>query len=452
MSLRSSYYELSNSDNRSSSYPMNKLTVYSQSGHIIQKYSGDNKVITLPKSVDISSIMIVDSDGMIVPFSYVPETSMGIALTDRSTGQKVDAVVTKDGQNIKGKILSLGSDNVVLLSENNISNIREYDRVVVSVNDDLTQPKLLISGNNKPFTLSYLVSNISWKCVGTGVIDDSTHIMHLRLAGNIYNETESDINAETTLVSGEVYQHKRNQRHGDNFAMQKSMMSSENIKRTALEDYVKYNVGQRLVRTNDIAEIGIWNIPVIKVYTHQTNERDIVRFGYRFTATEYIPSCSLNLYSVDNNKNIGSYLGSNVIDETQRTDIVDIILGESTLLQCTSLVVISNDIIINNEDTARKYNIPIDTFKSSKNKSSDTRSWHVITEDIKIDILNHNTSPSFLIIKHYVGDKLLVETRCKSYNKRKDGFIEWNFEVPPRTSNEPMSTGFSCQILTATYY
>lgn len=461
-----------------------KLTIYSRSGHIVQKFPQGTRLITLPKSVEIASIVAVDADGVIIPFSYVPETSMGIALTDRSTGEKVQAMVLKEGETINGKILSLDSDNVMLMTGNQITNIREYDRVTVGINEDLTRPRLVLERDTRPFTLSYLLSSIAWTCVGTALIDNVKNIMYLRLAGNISNSTESDIRAHTILVSGEVYQYRGKQdayAESQVYPSPRALMAtstpirSPKVQSSMLEDYVKYEVGDRLVRNQDIAELGTWQIPIIKLYLHQTsasgalqdrNDNDIVRFGYRFLAPGYIPSCSLNVYSIDSNKEIDAYLGSNEIDESQNTDEVDIMLGESTMLQCKSLVVISNDVVIEDEDSMRKYKLPMNGFKSESNnqgyqqqqqqfvkgKYIDERRWHVITEDLKVEITNHNYRPVSLVLKHFVGNKYLIQTRCQAYKDRKNGFIEWYFEVPPRTSPEPRKEKFACQILTASYY
>lgn len=435
-----------------------KLTIYSRSGHIVQRFSPGTKVLSLPKSVEIASIVVVDSNGAIIPFSYVPEANMGIALTDRSTGEKVEASVVKEGEAINGKILSLGPDNVMLMTGNQITNIREYDRVVVGINEDVTRPRLVLERDSTAFTISYLLSSIAWTCIGTALIDNINNIMYLRLAGNITNNTESDIRAQTVLVSGEVYQYRRRQNtyaEKESYAPRALMaqsvapMTSPKAQSSMLEDYVKYEVGDRLVRNQDIAELGTWQIPIIKLYVHETNDNDKVSFGYRFVAPGFVPSCSLNVYSIDSNKALDSYLGSNEIEESQKNDEVDIILGESTMLQCKSLVVISNDYIVEDENTMRQYKLPLNTIHQH---TVDDRRWHIITEDLKVDITNHNDRPVSLVLKHFVGDKFLVDIRCQAYKDRKNGFIEWYFEVPPKISSEPRKDKFSCQILTASYY
>ena len=430
-----------------------KLTVYSRSGHIIQKYNKETKIITLPKSVEIASIIVMDSNGNIIPFSYIPETNLGIALIDRSTGEKVDATVVKDDKIIKGKILSLDSDNVMLMTGGEISNIREYDRVTVGVTDDYTRPRLILNKVDNDFTLSYLLSSIAWNCIGTALIDETKNRMYLRLAGNIVNNTESDISANTILVSGDVYQYRSRQEVNTESSHYKSRnvfaqtvpapMSSRRVETSMLEDYLKYDVGNRIVHNKDVAELGTWTFPVIKLYVHQTNEDDIVRFGYRFTAQGFIPSCSINVYSVNNENYLDGYLGSNEIEQSQKGNEIDIMLGESTMLQCKSEVIIMDVEADNN--SIHKFNLPID-------ESKDNKMWHITTEDLKVEITNHNNKPAALVLKHYIGNKRLVDLRCQNFKKRDNGFIEWYFQIPPKSGTEPLKEYFTCQILTGSYY
>ena len=438
-----------------------RIRIYSRSGHVVQSYNAGTNKVTLPKSAETASIVVIGSGGTVVPFSYVPETNIEKALVRRSTGDKADVTVIKGDKTIEGKILSLGSEDVTVISDGEISNIREYDQVSVSTTEDYTRPHLVINWNS-PFTISYLLSSISWSCVGTALIDNQKNMMYLRLAGNIVNNTESDIVADTVLVSGDIYQYRTNPgtryesaMYSSDTAMVKAASRSENlVERSLLEDYTKYNVGNRTIRNKDIAELGTSSFPVIKFYIHETNGDGSVRFGYRFTATEFIPSCSLNVYSVDNAYNIDSYLGSNEIGESQKNDDIDIILGESTMLQCKSEIVVS-DAVVPDEETAKRYNLPLDSFKRKQEGSSNGNKkegdWYIITEDLKVEITNNNKNASSLILRHYVGNKKLVTLRCQTYKERKNGYIEWYFQIPPKSGDAPQKDTFTCQILTAAF-
>ncbi len=436
-----------------------KLTIYSKSGHIVQQYSSDVKSVILPKSTEISSITVIDANGNIIPFSYIPETTLGLSLTNPVTGEKVYAKVIKDGQEINGKVLSLDSQNVTLMADGKLINIRKYDQVQVNIDDNVTRPRLILNTPNL-FTVSYLLSNISWSCVGTALIDKNT--MYLRLSGNITNNTETDINAEVTLVSGDVFQNRT-----ETYAPKAMMMASSQIRepmrsdkvdKVMLEDYVRYDVGNKIIHNKDVAELGTWNFPFIKIYTHKIADDD-VKFGYRFTTPDYLPECEINVYSINSNKQIDAYLGTNQIEESQKGEEKDLMLGTSTVIKCKSSVIISNDVIIDNERTAQQYNMTLNEYRAAIVETRDnsgkivrTGGWHIVTENITVEITNNNIEVSFLIIKHYVGDKLLIDTQCRAYKKREQGYIEWYFEVPPKVGTNPFKDTFQCNVLTASYY
>jgi len=403
------------------------ITIYSRSAHIIEYFPEQTKSIILPKFVDITSILILDSEGTIVPFSYISEIN-----TNNVIGSNVQVI--KKEKTIKGKVLSMTQDNITILSNNKIITLRNYDQIIVSTSDELNQPQLIIPPEYylKELTLSYLINNITWECVGTALIDDNN--LYLRLAGNINNNTESDIDADTTLVSGEVYQKQKNHYPESRMILSAAPIKSDKVQTSMSEDFIKYKIGKRIIRNKDIAELGTFTYPITKLYIHKTEENNIVRFGYRFIAKEYIPACSINVFSID--RGIDSFLGSNNIGESQRNDEIDIIIGESTLLQCKSLIVISDDITIDNEEKAKQYKLSIDKSQ-----------WHVITEDITVEITNHIDKKSFLIIKHNIGNKLLLDTKCKTYEKRNNGYLEWYFELLPTTDKQ----NFTCQIITASY-
>lgn len=423
-----------------------RLTIYSQSGHLVERFPATTGIIPLPNSVEIASIVAIDTQGQIIPFTYLAPTSLGTALIDRQTGEKVEVTVTKDNSTTTGKIMSLDGSNVTLLTPDQITSIRKYDQITVNLQEpDLTRPRLHVE-SNQPFILSYLVSNIGWTCVGTILIDNET--MHLRLAGNINNQTETDISAVTTLVSGDVYQNRHRQ---EVFATKSSFMTqaasaspmvSRKVETTLTEDYTKYEVGPHLLQAKNIVELGTSTYPINKIYIHRTHESDRVTWGYRFVATGFIPSCAVNVYAIDDQRSIGAYLGSDTLPESQSEDEIDIILGESSMLQCTSLVVVS--------DVTLKDEVALNQYKLSTSEHGGA--WHIITEELTVEITNHNRQAVILILKHPVGDKSIQQITCQSFKQRKDGYIEWYFEIPPATGAQPRKETFSCKVATARWY
>lgn len=430
-----------------------KLSIYSKLGHIIQKYAKGTKTIILPKSVNMSSIIIIGFDGLIIPFSYIPEANMGIALTDRSTGEKVETTVIKNGKALNGKILSLDPDHALIITDGKIVNIRKYDSISVDINDDYTRPRLIINNDDKPFTISYLLSGISWNCIGTALIDNSNNIMYLRLAANIINNTDSDINADISLISGEI--NKINKVMKQNYATAATRsfapvpVSETNVNSSIIEDYVKYNVGNRIIHTKDVAELNSLQFPLIKIYIHKTNEPNRVRFGYRFTATDFIPRCDINVYSINTNGNeliLDSFVGSDTIKESQKSDDVDIILGDSTMLQCKSSIS-AYSAIIDNESDAKKYGL-----KWNNSYNNDNNRLRILTENLTVDFTNHNKTKSSVILQHYIGDNYILQVNCQDFNVKKNGYIQWYFDVEPKEDGEPRKDHFSCQIISLINY
>jgi hypothetical protein len=429
------------------------ISIYSKSGHIVQNVNTNE--VTLPKSADISSILVIDSDGNVIPFTYVPATTLGLSLVDKRTGDKAEVTVLKDGKTTKGKVLSMDEKNITLLIGDDIVVVRKYDNVVVRASEETSRHKILLYENNGTIKkISYLLSNIRWDCVGTALIDNNTRKMYLRLAGNINNNTGSELSGKVFLISGEVYQSSKSNIgvYENEMAVPRASMKlarahplqSERVTGTSVEDYVKYDVGARTLHNQEIAELGIWEIPIVKLYVHKTSDNKVVKFGYRLTAPEFIPECSVNVFSINNEKDIDSYIGSSDIEESQKDDEIDLMLGETTLLKATSTIILS-DVEIPDDVAVSKYQLKIP-------RKHHDRIWHLITEDLNVEIKNHNLVPGLLVIKHYIGSKRLINISCKSFKHRKNGYLEWYFEIPAApNSTTPLVEIFECQIITAEY-
>lgn len=396
-----------------------KLTIYSRSAHMVEYVQQGVSSVLLPQSTEIASIVAIDADGGIVPFDYYPETSFYNLLSNRSTGDRARAVV-KQGQNVvNGEILTLNDENVTLLSEDGlVRTFRKYDNISVRLRDNITRSRIRFAHNDKPITLSYLLSDIRWVCVGTALIHNN--VIHLRLTGNIQNNTEKNYHAHVALISGTVNQNRYAQESSAPRMMMASASAPNHVSSGLVEDYTRYDVGEQLITEQSIVELGVWAFNAAKIYIHQTQERDIVRFGYRFDATEFIPQCSVNVYSVDDNNCVDSYLGTDEINETQKDDNVDLILGQSTRLQCETTIESSEQL---NEENSQKI--------------------RVLTENITVSIKNYNSERVILILKHFVGDRRILKHSCE-YQKRSKGFLEWHFFVPAQSSNET----FTCEIVT----
>lgn len=418
-----------------------RITIYSQSARIIETLT-DNLNKTINGSVDPSSIIIIDDNGF-VPFTYSSPTNLDMK------GKPV--IVTKNGEEFQGEFISMDNNVVMIYLPGSIqvTQIRNYD--TVSINENYWSPSgtltlsRFITGNAK---LSYIIRNISWNCMGSALIDNQT--LTLILTGHIQNNTYDRIMADVSLVSGEVFQHKRRGNYERALYASPQPMKADMIidtpSVTGLEDYTQYNVGSHYIIPNQeiVTELNTISMPITRLYVHNIREDNVVRFGYRFTATEFIPQCSLNVYSVD--QTINSFLGTTMINESQKDAVIDIFLGESTKLQCNSNIKVISDTVV--EGTG---NIELSQEEQNMLKNSETK-LHIIKEEFTVNITNHNTEQSFLIIKYDVGtNRRLLEIGCRPSNKFENDILEWHFNIPGGNGTSARKDTFSCTISTLSY-
>jgi hypothetical protein len=347
------------------------ITIYSNSAHILQHYT--SSPIILPTCTNIDSIILTNSSNNIIPFSYI--------------SSKPDQVtVTKNNQSFYGKISNLDNNNITITTPDQSITIRNYD----TLSSNITHSQLLFDQPN--VTLSYLCSNINWSCIGTALID-GTNLM-LRLAAHIVNDTENTLEGNIKLVSGAVRQKVHE------LAAPRAMVLSDTpkVSISKAEDYTVYDVGSQKINKHHIVELGTQNYPITKIYEHRTNSPG-TKFGYRFIATGFIPDCNINVFKGE------TFVGTAHINESQKSDDVDVFFGLSSIIHCESSVAVKDKL-----------------------------------EEIHVDIKNHSVDDIVLIVKHYVGNKA-VTVQCQSYKKRKDGYIEWYFNIPGSESGV-----FECRI------
>lgn len=424
--------------------PFSDLAVYSSSAHMRQHYPAGTTSVTIPKSTDIASIVALTHDGIILPFSFVGEPNVRAGLTDRFTGEKVTVQVQKGGKMFEGKIISLGEGEVTLLQGGIIEIIRKYDSIQFQSNVELSRPSLVFANVKAPFILSYHLSDISWECMGTAIISEVNNTLYLRLSGYITNSSESDIKANTTLISGNVFQSFRHSqetyaqesRYMSKASMAAAPMRGEHPSPVALEDFMRYEVGERIIHTKDVAELGVSSHQVEKVYIFLTSESERTSFGYRFVTDAYIPACNVNAYAMTTEENIGPFIGSSNLKERQKGDKAYLILGKSTTVQCISNVsVVSTKI----EDEKRANSLGLKEEYYSRYKK-----WQLLTETIKVEIHNRNNKEVTLKIKHPIYDRYLVRVDCAN-TSQKEGHLTWEMKLSAQAKET-----FTCVVVTAT--
>lgn len=188
-----------------------------------------------------------------------------------------------------------------------------------------------------------MISNLSWSSVGSAFIQTKSNRLYFLLAGVILNKTEANILTQTILVSGHVNQQSRSG----------STVSKRSVRLGNLADYTQYDVGIHNLTSQSVVEIVVWATDMSKLYIHETQSQNKVGYGYQFMTQTFIPQSHINVYVMDDENKMESYLGSQTINEKLVGDDVKLIIGESTLVKCKSLIVVTSVLIVEDETTAK---------------------------------------------------------------------------------------------------
>lgn len=388
--------------------------------------------IPLPQTVIPSSILLLDEAGQILPFTYhSPPTTPTHTIT-----------VCKNDHLITGELVTLDDDNVTLIADQKLTVIREYDRIRMEQPVASKSAHISLVPPTHPFSLSFLLSELQWKCVGTALIDTHNDNILLRLTGQILNSTQQILEGVVVLVSGQLQTGKLPLVNRSEAKMMRAAMAAPiEIEPVAVSDYVRYDVGECQLGSEALAELGLLSLPVTKIYFHGTESGNRVRFGYRCAPQRYLPAASLDIYSIDAQGGIDSYLGSSSIPESRFRSDLDLILGGTTTLQCTTLLERS-DSLMKNPST---YNL-ID---------GPDQKWHRVTTTVRTEVLNFNQNIVLLSIQHQINQDRILKVIGPDYATRTPTHLEWIFQIPPgdaKNEAEPYRTRFEVEIVTAIQY
>lgn len=416
-----------------------KVSIYNQMSHAIKNYPEGIHHVHLPKSVHVDSIIITGPQGEVIPFHYISN----IPLIDSKV------VTVKQGKEfLTGKLLSINGDDVSILINNKTVLIRNYDQIMGDEGHGHAHPMIeLHDHHHHALSVSYLFDDLKWRSKAIGLIDPQRNTITFRLSALITNNSDEYITADTTLVSGNL----NRKRSGKDVSIYPSALAKNIViesGQSSVEDYTRYDIGRNQLNREIIVNLGNWTSPVVKVYVHNTETKNLIQYGFRFNAVDHIPDSIIDVYSLNNRKEIDYYLGSDEIKESQVGEEIDIIIGESTKVRATTEIIPRDTVDI---ALTERYNllgqeiVEADILEGNPRAK---REWHIITERLKVDIANHNNYEINFVLKHYVGDKPLLNISCQTFKRRKNGYIEWYFKVPVYAKNEK----FECEVLTAIYY
>jgi len=422
----------------------NTLTIYESSSHIIQKFgyissqthgtrSGRDSItdanrsesvtrrvlIPLPHSVKSSSLVILDTTGRVIPFKYHPQLT---------TPSNIVTVI-KGSNTTTGDLIELSDHSVTILSDQRLTVIKDYDLIRTSMLTPCPTPYLSIELPRTPFTLSYLLDNITWKCIGTAIINHG--YMTFRLAGQISNHTNRTFEGVTVLVSGHL---NTTEEHHPKLMRAAAPLSSSSVGSDMVEDFTRYDVGERIIHTKDIVELGIMEIGIQRLYVYITSS-DIVSVGYRCDPQRYLPACDINMYTADADGLIDAFIGTTKIEESRYHNSLDLIFGQSKMIECQT--------IIEQSDTDQ---FDIASYNLSKLSG---QKWHLITEDVTVTVRNFNVDTSILLIKHPISTNKIINIDGPPVMNQSPQYLEWIFQVPP-SADSPIQ--FKCVITSVAHY
>jgi hypothetical protein len=334
----------------------------------------------------------MDDQNNIIPFRYKNK--------DPNPTPQDTITVTKGSLKQTGKFVSMTDVSVTLLVNDTCVIIRNYDTLTINNKSEVLR-YIKIDQRERPITVSYLFSEITWKAIGTGIITDSN--INLRIASQINNTMDHNVIAKINCIAGSISNHRPMPHMMRALAVEVPMVSK-------VEDYTMYNLGERKLRQTTIIELGTTNYPIIKFYEHHTNQAEI-RIGYRFKTSQFIPNMTIYMYTNDH-----KYLGSTDISEYQADEQVDLLSGATSLVRCETTIQVEEPNI---------------------------KEQHITVEHLETKIVNHNKMDIALIIKHDLGPKKLIDSSC-SVAKRRGHYLEWYFLIHPNT--EETKELFSCTI------
>ena len=379
------------------------IDIYDNNTHIIKYYKDGIDNIYIPKYVDITTVLIMNENAELIPYTYNKNVLFGTEEWVEKYGNEVNVIIKKKNETYSGKIVSIDKSSILLNTEQSLVNIRDYDVIIVdkkfsnNLNDDL----FVINKNIKNIYVSYIVNNITWKSKCIGLLNNNDKTINFKIIGSISNTNDRCFKGKTQLISSKNHKSKNK----NLFALS--------------EEYIKYEIGEKTIENTVIEKLVDFTSKAIKIYEHDTKEIDKVKFGYKFPVEYHIPECQIDMYMKENKL---KYMGTYNIKETKNGSNINLIMGLSDMVKCVSTS--TTDEIVGTAEILASYNI-----------QSTDNNVKISNTDIAVSISNDNTEKSQLIIKHYIGDSKLISLSCQNPNKTENGYLYWYFELLPKKTH-----------------
>ena len=380
----------------------NTLIVFPEfSQHLIQKRvnNQDDMRIPIPGNVDLSSIFVTNINNESIPFVFINKNT-----NDNFISSLPKCTVIKNNTNFNGILIKNDNDNIHLLTDDNkLKIINNYDIISMDLPSDLNIDSYIsINVVDETIITSYIKNDLTWASIIDIYLTNAENMMFV-LKAVIKNKSKITYDTNLILSTGEL-------KNGDHLV--ESSMSRAAFARTpdfsddvnTTIDIRRYELGNvHLADAHLYVNLRSDTVPYEKIYMHNTNKNKVT-YGYRFITPDFLPASKVNIY--DSEK---IFMNFDNIKEHRTDESVKITAGESTVVQCKTVVI--GD--VNSYDRNDQYSERMQT--------------------IKTEVQNFSPSPALLILSHYVGKMQIVNTNCQTYTRTNDGYLEWSFLVEPST-------------------
>ena len=332
-----------------------------------------------PSSISSSPLLpSFNSESIIL---YDTSNNTFIDSFDISTSDRI-VNVSYDQKSTCGKLVSVNEKSVVLEIDDSLVTIRNYKTIIEQ------KPESQIKWQaDTEIKISYLFSGVAWNLYYTLILDRGI----IQALAKIENNTHYNLNIDSlSLMSGRPQ------------TLEKSAMTLRavtNEKVTYQDEYMELKVDEPLVVGKTVnLKMFEEKVQVARVYRHDLESNDRVRFGFKFRATANYPPGNIQIYNND------LYLGSAQVPETQSNEYVNVEMTETTKIR----------IVTRFTKTQRE---PVD------NKYRGT------IEDIQFDtfIKNPTSEAVTIILELYVGQALIKLDPEPSRNVK--GYAEFDVKV-----------------------
>ena len=308
----------------------------------VQDQNSKTSVKRLPRGLVPSSLIIRDKDGTQIRFALTPEKDVDHLI------EEMDVILTsQDNTRIEGKILSI-KDNEITLNSG-----RKYVRVfkpksIVSVKDIELNPLVSLLGiqsSNPDIYLQYILNSLSWKIHYSMVLIGKEEIKISIRAGIINNSHSSFYSKNIILMAGKTSHPPRDSFLSETRRPMGLAIKSADIQKKKLysEDLIKViefggflKPGEMYMNTDKIYQTGYF-----KLYRHYFDggRTEII---YRFDSPDQMPSGEVLVY----NGNEEDFIGSSFMPESDKGQLVDLLIGESSL-EITTTIDFRKEVTVN---------------------------------------------------------------------------------------------------------